>query len=138
MKNIFLLITCLLIACLTRAQRFFYVAPGNIAENAIRTDLLKASQFVTQSPLESDYTINTEINFKSQTNTASLKIILKDSTTFKTIYQTNEEYAFGVTRLNPKILLTLAMKTLIAGHISRIILYAKDDHYNAQPFSFIQ
>ena len=138
MKNIFLLITCLLIACLTRAQRCFYVAPRNIAENAIRTDLLKASQFVTQSPLESDYTINTEINFKSQTNTASLKIILKDSTTFKTIYQTNEEYAFGVTRLNPQILLTLAMKTLSAGHISRIILYAKDDHYNAQPFSFIQ
>jgi hypothetical protein len=78
----------------------------------------------------SDYSIHTEISFKKETNTASLKIILKDSATFKTIYQTNEEYAFRTTRLDPQILLYMAMKTLIEEQIGRIIFWAKDDHLN--------
>jgi hypothetical protein len=130
MKKIILLQICLFIAAFSQAQRFFYVAPGNIAERLIKEDLLKASQFVTRSPLMSDYSIHTEISFKKETNTASLKIILKDSATFKTIYQTNEEYAFRTTRLDPQILLYMAMKTLIEEQIGRIIFWAKDDHLN--------
>ena len=130
MKKIILLQISFLIGCSIQAQRFFYVASGNMAERPVKEGLLKASQFVTPTQVMSDYTIDTEINFKRETHTASLKIVLKDSASFRTIYQTNEEYNFGVTRLNPQILLNMAMKTLIEENISQIIFRAKDDHFN--------
>jgi len=94
MKKIILLQISLLIGCSIQAQRFFYVATGNMAERPVKESLLKASQFVTPTQVMSDYTIDTEINFKKETHTASLKIVLKDSASFRTIYQTNEEYDF--------------------------------------------
>jgi len=130
MKKIILLQISLLIGCSIQAQRFFYVATGNMAERPVKESLLKASQFVTPTQVMSDYTIDTEINFKKETHTASLKIVLKDSASFRTIYQTNEEYDFGVTRLNPQLLLNMAMKTLIEENINQIIFRAKDDHFN--------
>lgn len=130
MKKIILLQVSILIGCSIQAQRFFYVASGNMAERPVKEYLLKASQFVTPTQVMSDYTIDTEINFKKETHTASLKIVLKDSASFRTIYQTNEEYDFGVTTLNPQVLLNMAMKTLIEENISQIIFRAKDDHLN--------
>jgi hypothetical protein len=130
MKKILLLQISILIGFSIQAQRFFYVESGNMAERTVKENLLKASQFVCATPLMSDYTINTEINFKKETNTASLKIILKDSLTFKTIYQANEIYAFGVTTLDPDMLLNMAMKILIEENINRIISQANDDHFS--------
>ena len=130
MKKIILLQISFLIGCSIQAQRFFYVASGNMAERPVKESMLKASQFVTPTQVMSDYTIDTEINFKKETHTASLKIVLKDSASFRTICQTNEEYDFGITRLNPQILLNMAMKTLIEENINQIIFRAKDDHFN--------
>jgi hypothetical protein len=130
MKKILLLQISILISLSMQAQRFFYVESGNMAERPVKERLLKASQFVSPTPLMSDYTINTEINFKKETNTASVKITLKDSLTFKTIYQAKEAYEFGVTTLNPEILLNMAMKVLIEENINQIISQAKDNHFN--------
>jgi hypothetical protein len=131
MKTILLLIILIVHVCLTQAQRFFYVETGNMAEKSIKEDLLKASQHVTKSPLMSDYTIKTELGFQTESKTATLKIILQDSATFQTIFQAKEEYAFGVVKVNPQILLSMAMKTLIEKNINQIILCAKDDHYHS-------
>ena len=130
MKKILLLQISILAGLSMQAQRFFYVESGNMAERPVKEHLLKASQFVSPTPLMSDYTINTEIDFKKETNTASVKIILKDSLTFKTIYQANEAYEFGVTTLSPEILLSMAMKILIEENIDQIISQARDHHFN--------
>lgn len=130
MKKIIFLQICILIGCSIQAQRFFYVASGNMAERPVKEGLLKASQFVTPTQVMSDYTIDTEINFNKESHTASFKIALRDSVSFRTIYQTDEEYNFGVTKLSSQILLNMAMKTLIEENINEIISRAKDDHFN--------
>ncbi len=115
-----------------RGQRFFYLEPNNTAGSILREGLTKSAQFVTETPLASDYIIKTDIGFKSEPNTLTLQIILEDSITFKTIYQTNEEYSFGQVNKNSKILLRTALQTFIDKNISQIILCAKDDHYDLQ------
>ena len=128
MRPILLLIILISNVYLIQAQRFFYVETGNIAEKQLKEDILKAFQYVAKSPLMSDYTIKTELGFQAESKTTTLKITMEDSATFKTIFQTREEYAFGAFKMNPQILLNMAMKTLIEKNIRQIILCAKDDH----------
>lgn len=113
-----------------QAQRFFYLESDDAAGNLIKDDLVKSSQFVTSTPLASDYIIKTEIGFQKEPNKLTLQIILEDSITFKTIYQTNEEYNFGVINQNSKLLLRTALETFLEKNISQIILCARDDHYD--------
>jgi hypothetical protein len=129
MKKLLFLLFFVLSAGLIQAQRFFYVEPGNASENQLKARLLKASQFVVKSPLMSDYTIKTETQFRAG-YPATVKIILQDSVTFQTIFQTNEEYRFGEIRTDPQRLLDMAMQILIKRNINRIILCAKNDHVN--------
>ncbi len=132
MKKILLLFAFTAPACLIQAQRFFYLEKGNMAEIPLKRDLLKASQFVTESPLMSDYIVKTEVGFQKESNITTLKIVLEDSATFKTIFLTKEEYALGGLKLNPGIFLNLAMETLIEKNIDQIIHSAKDDHFHTQ------
>lgn len=103
-----------------------------MAEIPLKKDLLKASQFVTEFPLMSDYILKTEVGFQKESNTTTLKIVLEDSATFKTIFLTKEEYTIGSLKLSPRIFLNLAMETLIEKNIDQIILCAKDDHFHSQ------
>jgi hypothetical protein len=132
MKKIILITVLAFNIYFARAQRFFYLEPNNTAGSIIRDGLIKSSQFVTKTPLSSDYIIKTDIGFKTEPNTLTLQIILEDSITFKTIYQTNEEYSFGLINKNSKILLRTALQTFIDKNISQIILCAKDDHYDVR------
>jgi hypothetical protein len=93
---------------------------------------MKSSQFVTKSPLASDYIIRTDIDLQSDPNKLTLHIILEDSITFKTIYETNEEFAFGYVNKNSKLFLRTTIETFIERNISQIILCAKDDHDDAR------
>ncbi len=95
MKKGFILIVLSVTMFFASGQRFFYLEPNNTAGSILRDGLIKSSQFVTKTPLASDYIIKTDIGFKTEPNTLTLQIILEDSITFKTIYQTNEEYSFG-------------------------------------------
>ena len=132
MKKIYILTVLSFSLYFGQAQRFFYLEANDTAGNLLREGLVKSSQFVTKSPLSSDYIIKSEIAFQTEPNKLTLQIILEDSITFKTIYQTNEEYNFGVVNKNSKILLRTALQTFIDKNISQIILCAKDDHYDTR------
>lgn len=132
MKKILLITTLVFNIYFARAQRFFYLETNNYTLNLLRESLMRSSQFVTKSPLASDYIIKTDIGFQKEPNILTLKIILEDSITFKTIFQTNEEYSFGVINQNSKISLRTAIQAFIEKNISQIILCAKADHYDAR------
>ena len=129
MKKIALLTILVIGVLFTRAQRFFYIEKGNMAERSLQEDLLKASQFVTRSVLASDYTIKTEIGKRGDHKT-TLKIIVEDSASFKPIYQANEEYVFGEMKINEQLMINMALRTLIEKNINQIIYCAKNDHQN--------
>ncbi len=132
MKKIYLLTTLSFSLCFARAQRFFYLESNDAAGNLIKDGLVRSSQFVTGTPLASDYIIKTEIGFQKEPNKLTLQIILEDSITFKTIYETNEEYNFGVISQNSKLLLRIALETFLEKNINQIILCAREDHYDSR------
>ena len=65
-----------------RGQRFFYQR-NNTAGSILREGLTKSAQFVTETPLASDYIIKTDIGFKSEPNTLTLQIILEELNHFQ-------------------------------------------------------
>ncbi len=132
MKKVLLISVLAFNIYFARAQRFFYLESNDAAGNLIKDGLVKSSQFVTGTPLASDYIIKTEFGFQKEPNKLTLQIILEDSITFKTIYQTNEEYNFGVINQNSKLLLKTALETFLEKNINQIILCARDDHYDSR------
>jgi hypothetical protein len=132
MKKIYILTLLSFSLSFARAQRFFYLESKDATGNLIRDGLVKSSQFITKSPLGSDYIIKSEIGFQKESNKLILQIILEDSITLNTIYQTNEEYNFGSINRNSKILLRTTLETFIENNISQIILCARDDHYDTR------
>ena len=132
MKKICILIVCISCAALTEAQRFFYIENNNHTDRIINKGLLKASQYITKSPLASDYIIRTDVEMKPGSNILSLKIILEDSTTFKTVLQATEEYSFGVLHENAPLGVRMAIETFINRNIDRIIVCAKEFHNDAR------
>lgn len=119
-------------AWFAHAQRFFYLDSDNTTSNLVKAGLAKSSQFITKSPLGSDYIIKTNLTFQEDPNKLGLNIILEDSITLQAIFQTNEEYSFGDFNKKSKIFLRTAIQTFIDKNISQIILYAKDDHYDSR------
>jgi hypothetical protein len=132
MKKILLIIILVFNIYFAQAQRFFYLESNDATGNLIRDGLVKSSQYITKSPLGSDYIIKTEIGFQKESNKLTLQIILEDSITLNTIYQTNEEYNFGTINRNSKILLRTTLETFIENNISQIILCARNDHYDTR------
>jgi hypothetical protein len=132
MKKIYILTVLFFNLYFASAQRFFYLESNDATGNLIRNDLVKSSQFVTKSPLGSDYIIKTEMGFQKESSKLTLQIILQDSITLNTIYQTNEEYNFGTINRNSNILLRTTLETFIENNISQIILCARDDHYDSR------
>jgi hypothetical protein len=132
MKTALLNIIFLFTLCFAQAQRFFYVEPGSM-DQTITKDLVRASQYVTKIPLMSDYIIKTEAGFAEGTNNnTTLKIIVQDSATLETIYQTNEEFCFGASKIDRRILVDMAAQTLIEKNINQIVLCTRNDHSNGQ------
>jgi hypothetical protein len=132
MKKILILITFLLCIFLTKAQRFFYVETNNYTDKILREGLLKASQFITQSPLGSDYIIKTEVGFNTRFNALRLNMILEDSVTFKTVFQTNEEWSFITINKSSRLSIRMAIETFIDKNINQIITCAKDNYFDSR------
>ena len=114
----------------SRAQNFFYIENKNVTEKSIREELIKASQYVTKSPLASDYIITASVAVQSGTNILNLKMTMQDSITYKTIFQSNEEYALHSVDANTEVFLRMTIAGFIEKNISQIIICAQDDHYN--------
>jgi hypothetical protein len=132
MKKILFISILTFTICFADAQRFFYLDSDNTVSNLLRYDLLKCSQFVTESPLASDYIVKMKASLQTTSNKLSLNILLQDSITLETIYQTNEEYSFGCVNRNSNLLLRTAIQSFVDRNINQIIVYAKDDHYDAR------
>ncbi len=107
---------------------FFYVEAGSSSEKSVKQNLQKAAQFVSPSPIGSDYILKTNAAVLSDDHTLTLNIILKDSLTLKTIYETNEKYSFGPVKSNPQIILHLAINNFIERNLNQIILTANGRH----------
>jgi hypothetical protein len=132
MKKISFLICLCCCFGLVQAQRFFYIDNNRITDNLVRVGLLKASQFITRSPLSSDYIVKTEVNFQTVGNILTLQINLQDTATLQTVFQDRETLAFGELGANPRIMLNTVIRNFIDKNINQIILSARENHYDDQ------
>ena len=130
MKIIPVLTGFILFGLFSRAQNFFYIGNKNVTEKSIREELIKASQYVTKSPLASDYIITASVAVQSGTHILNLKMTMQDSITYKTIFQSNEDYTLHSVDANTEIFLRMTIAGFIEKNISQIIACAQDDHYN--------
>jgi hypothetical protein len=115
-----------------QAQRFFYIEPGDKAAKALTESLRQASQYVVPTVLASDFIVKSQFDFNTATNTSTITMSLEDSATFVTLFQTREEYRFGVTKNDALVLLDLAVRTLLQKNLRQIILCANDEHAAGQ------
>lgn len=127
MRKIPVLAAFMLFGLLSRSQNFFYIGK-DVTEKSIREELLKASQYVTKSPLASDYIITASAAVQSGTNILNLKMSMQDSITYKTIYQSNEDYTLQSVDANTQVFLRMTIMGFIEKNISQIIICARDDH----------
>ena len=132
MKKIPVLFCLSLCFGLVRAQCFFFVENHQLTDNLVRDGLVRAAQFITQSPLSSDYIIKTEMNFQTGTNILTLKINLQDTATSQTVFQGNETLAFGELRANPRLTLNTVIRAFIDKNMNQIILSARENHIDDQ------
>ena len=132
MKKTFIVIILILDVFFTQAQRFFYVESNPVTDRILHGGLLKGNQFVSNSPLGSDYIIKTDVGVQTESNSLQLKITLQDSITLKTIFQSREEYGIDLRNKNSRLYLRTIVQTFIEKNIGQIIVSAKDDHYDGQ------
>lgn len=132
MKKIPVLLGLCICFGLARAQCFFFIENHQITDNLVRDGLLKASQFVTRSPLSSDFIIKTEMYFETRTNILTLKINLQDTATSQTVFQGNETMAFGELRSNPGMMLNTIIRSFIDKNVNRIISSAREYRFDDQ------
>ena len=130
MKIIPVLAGFVLFGLFSRAQNFFYIGNKNITEKSIREELMKASQYVTKSPLASDYIITASAAVQPGTNNLNLTMTMQDSITYKTLFQSSEDYTLKSVNANTQVFLRMAIAGFIEKNISQIIICAQDDHNN--------
>jgi hypothetical protein len=132
MKKIPVLFALCICFGMSRAQSFFYIENNRITDNLVRNNLLKAAQFVTKSPLSSDFIIKTEMNFTSGSNTLTLNINLQDTSTSQTIFQGKETLAFGTFGSDSRKMLNTVIRSFIDKNMNQIIISAKENHFGEQ------
>jgi hypothetical protein len=130
MKIFPLMAAFIIFGLVSHAQNFFYIENRNATEKEIREELMKASQYVTKSPLASDYIITASADIQSGTNILNLKMTMQDSVTYKTIFQSNEDYSLLAVNANTRIFLKMTISGFINKNINQIIYCARDEHYN--------
>jgi hypothetical protein len=131
MKKIPVLAVFILSGLFSRSQNFFYIGNKDVTEKSIREELEKASQYVTKSPLASDYIITASAAIQSGTNILNLKMTMQDSITYKTIFQSSEDYTMRSVNAHTQIFLRMTVMGFIEKNISQIILCARDDQYHS-------
>jgi hypothetical protein len=132
MKKIVILVCLMLQYGLIQAQRFFYIDNNRITENLLKGGLLRASQFITNSPLSSDYIVKTDVGFQKDSHILTLQINLQDSITFQSIFQVRETYAFGEFQTNSRVLMRTIIRAFIEKNIGQLVLSARENHFDDQ------
>jgi hypothetical protein len=131
MKKIFILSTILLTGCMVRAQRFFYIDNSPLTAKFLTSELQHAFQYVTSSPMTSDYIIKSEVGIQDENRRLTMQITLQDSISLETIFQSNETCDYNRSDKNVQLFLNMAVRTFLEKNISQIIGSAKDDHLNS-------
>ena len=132
MKKISVLFALCICFGMARAQCFFYIENNRITDNLVRIDLLKNAQFITRSPLSSDFIIKTEMNFTSGSNILTLNIHLQDTVTAQTVFQRRETLAFGAFRPDSRKMLNTVIQAFIDRNMDLIIVSARENHFGEQ------
>ncbi|MDP9042955.1 MAG: hypothetical protein M3N30_13315 [Bacteroidota bacterium] len=127
MKKILLLAFVLLQVFALEAQRFFYIDSSHSTEHLLTAGLLRGAQYVTKSPLSSDYIIKADAGSRDGSGILNLKMTVQDSITSKTIFQANEEWTISAVNANTRIFLKVVISNFIDKNIGRIIVAARDD-----------
>jgi len=130
MKIISILTTFILAGVFCQAQNFFYIGDKNVTEKSIREELVKASQYVTKSPLASDYIITASVVIQPGTNVLNLAMSMQDSITYKTLFQSNENFTIHSYNVNTARFFRMTIAGFIERNIRQIIVCAQDDHYS--------
>jgi hypothetical protein len=130
MKIIPILTCFILLGLFSRSQNFFYIENKNVTEKSIREELMKASQYVTKSPLASDYIITASASVQSGTKILNLEMTMQDSISFKTLFQTSENYTLDPVNVNTRVFLRMTIAGFIEKNIGQLIVCAQDEHFN--------
>ncbi len=130
LKKLLILIFLITTTLLSNAQKFFYVETETGWEKLVKEKLLKSSQFVAKSVLESQYIIKPEINTQTKNNLPTLRISVVDTLTSQTIFFAEESYSTVVRNMPSLLASRMAIETLIEKNIGEIILYAKQESFH--------
>ncbi len=99
-------------------------------EKLIKEKLLKSSQFVAKSVLESEYIIKPEISTQSKNNLPILRISVVDTLTFQTVFIAEENYSTVVKNMPTILASGIEMQTLIEKNLEEIIFCTKRDGFH--------
>ncbi|HLY69846.1 MAG TPA: hypothetical protein VKR53_08960 [Puia sp.] len=91
MKKIPLLNIFILCVVFLHAQSFYFIEEGSTSKEFIKQILTNSSQFIVETPIESEFRIKTDISADKQSN-LTVKLAVVDSATFETIYYNEETY----------------------------------------------
>jgi hypothetical protein len=128
MKATRLLTAMILFTFYGHAQNFFYIENNNVTGKSIREELIKASQYVTQSPLASDYIITASASIETGTKILCLNIAMQDSISRETFFQAREEYTLNSGNANIRSCLKMMITGFIQKNISRLVVCAQEEH----------
>lgn len=113
------------------SQRFFYIEANHHTDRMLENELRKAAQFVTTSPLASEYIINTNFDYLTGQDILKMKMNVKDSVTLETIYESAEDYTFQNINSRIPLILKMTIEAFLNRNITRAILTANADHHAA-------
>lgn len=130
MKNMLALFGFLIAGYFSRAQSFFYIENNRVTEKSIREELMKASQYVTHSPLSSDYIIQTNAEVETGDGILNLKMTVQDSVTRQTIFQSDEAYTLSPVNAGTRLFLRMTIAGFIEKNIHQVIVCTREDHYD--------
>ena len=129
-KKLVILILLIFHFGFTRAQHFFYIDQNHITESLLKGGLLKSAQYITNSPLSSDYTIKTNVGFPTDQKTLTLSLDLQDSLTAQMIFQVRETYALENPGPEPQQAMKTIIQAFIQRNINQLVLSAKENHFD--------
>ena len=137
MKNILVLFGLFMTGIFCRAQSFFYIQRNQVTEKSVREQLIKASQYVTHSPLSSDYIIQADADLETGSGILNLQMTVQDSITSKMIFQARESYTLNSINYATRLFLRMAIAGFIDKNIHQVIACAREDRYD-QKMKFLK
>ena len=127
MKNILALFGLMMAGFLCPAQSFFYIQRNQVTEKSVLAQLIKASQYVTHSPLSSDYIIQADADIETGSGILNLQMTVQDSITSKMIFQSKESYTLSSLNAGTRLFVRMTIAGFIDKNIQQVIACTRED-----------